>query len=127
MSQRRAGMAHLDTYLHQVQRHLHRPAATPRRARPSPSCAATCSTRWPATCRSRRIEAALADLGAPREVARLNVTERVAAELETNRSPLSVLRGVGRLAGPQPLRLLRLPGVVHRLRASAWPSWSPRR
>jgi hypothetical protein len=32
-------------------------------------------------------------------VARVNVTERVVAQVETNRSPLSVLRGVGRLAG----------------------------
>jgi hypothetical protein len=46
----------------------------------------------------KAVEAAIAELGAPREVARLNVTERVAAELETNRSPLRVLHAVGRLA-----------------------------
>jgi hypothetical protein len=45
------------------------------------------------------VEAAIAELGSPREVARVNVTERVVAGLETSRSPLSVLRGVVRLAG----------------------------
>ena len=46
-----------------------------------------------------RIEAAIAELGGPREVARVNVTERVVAGLETHRSPLWVLHAIVRLAG----------------------------
>lgn len=92
-----AGKAHLDTYLAQVQRHLGglphaeaRETLAELRSHVLDKVAGDFSVR--------AVEAAIAELGAPREVARLNVTERVAAELETNRSPLRVLRAIGRLA-----------------------------
>lgn len=92
-----AGMAHLDTYLNQVQRHLTglppaevRETVAELRSHVLDKVAGDLSVAG--------VEAALAELGAPREVARINVTERVAAELETNRSPWRVLRAVGRLA-----------------------------
>ena len=45
------------------------------------------------------MEAAIAALGSPREVARVNVTERVGiAGLEEDRSPLWVLHAIVRLA-----------------------------
>ena len=47
----------------------------------------------------QRVEAAIAALGSAREVARLNLTERVAAEMARDRSPFIVLSGVTRLAG----------------------------
>jgi uncharacterized membrane protein len=92
-----AGLAHLDTYLAQVHRHLKglpdaevRETLAELRSHVLDKVAGDHSVT--------RIEAAIAELGSPREVARVNVTERVAAELETNRSPLRVLRAVGRLA-----------------------------
>jgi len=92
-----AAQAHLDTYLAQVHRHL--------RGLPDAEVRETL-----AELRSHvldkvagdftvpRVEAAIAELGSPREVARVNVTERVIADLEESRSPLRVLRSVGRLA-----------------------------
>ena len=92
-----AGQAHLDTYLAQVQRHLGglphaeaRETVAELRSHVLDKVAGDLSVRT--------VEAAIAELGSPREVARLNVTERVAAELETNRSPLRVLSAIGRLA-----------------------------
>ncbi len=92
-----AGKAHLDTYLHQVQRHLGglpdaeaRETIAELRSHVLDKVAGDLSVR--------AIEAALDELGSPREVARLNVTERVAAELETNRSPWRVFSAIGRLA-----------------------------
>ncbi len=92
-----AGKAHLNTYLAQVQRHLGglphaeaRETLAELRSHVLDKVAGDLSVK--------AVEAAIAELGAPREVARLNVTERVAAELEINRSPLRVLRAVGRLA-----------------------------
>ncbi len=94
---RDAGKAHLDTYLHQVQRHLGglpdaeaRETIAELRSHVLDKVAGDFSVR--------AIEAALDELGSPREVARLNVTERVAADLEVNRSPWRVLSAVGRLA-----------------------------
>jgi hypothetical protein len=92
-----AGQAHLDTYLAQVHRHLKglpdaevRETLAELRSHVLDKVAGDLSVG--------RIEAAIAELGAPREVARVNVTERVAADLETNRSPLRVIRAIGRLA-----------------------------
>jgi uncharacterized membrane protein len=96
-SSRDAGKAHLDTYLHQVQRHLGglpdaeaRETIAELRAHVLDKVAGDFSVR--------AVEAAIEELGSPREVARLNVTERVAAELETNRSPWRVFSAIGRLA-----------------------------
>jgi len=93
-----AGLAHLDCYLDQVHRHLHglpdfevRETLAELRSHVLDKVAGETT---PA-----RIEAAIAELGSPREVARINVTERLVAGLETNRSPLRVLRAIGRLAG----------------------------
>jgi hypothetical protein len=92
-----AGTAHLDTYLAQVHRHLRGlPDAEVRETLAELRSHVLDKVGGDLTPAS--VEAAIAQLGSPREVARVNVTERVAAELETNRSPLRVLRGVVRLA-----------------------------
>jgi hypothetical protein len=94
---RDAAQAHLDTYLAQVHRHL--------KGLPDAEVRETLAElrshvldKVVGDMSVARVEAAIAELGSPRDVARLNVTERVAAELETNRSPWRVIRGVGRLA-----------------------------
>jgi uncharacterized membrane protein len=93
-----AGQAHLDTYLNQVQRHLGGlPHAEAREAIAELRSHVLDKVEGAPT--PQRVEAAIAELGSPREVARLNLTERVVAELETNRSPWRVLRAVIRLAG----------------------------
>ena len=95
---RDAGMAHLDTYLNQVQRHLHGlPHAEAREV--IAELRAHVLDKVDGAPTPQRVEAAIAELGSPREVARLNLTERVVAELETNRSPFRVLRAIVRLAG----------------------------
>lgn len=93
-----AGMAHLDTYLEQVRRYLK-------------SLPNSVADEIVAELRSHvldrvagqptpnQVEAAIAALGSPRDVAHMNLTERVGAEVEEDRSPLTVLRGIGRLAG----------------------------
>jgi len=93
-----AGKAHLDCYLDQVRRHL--------KGLPQVEVQEIVAElrshvldKVEGTPTPQKVEAAIAALGSPREVARLNLTERVAAELEADRSPLTVLRGVGRLAG----------------------------
>jgi hypothetical protein len=92
-----AGRAHLETYLAQVQRHLHSlPDAEVREV--IAELRSHVLDKVDGAPTPQRVEAAIAELGAPRDVARLNVTERVVGHLEANRSPLSVLRGVGRLA-----------------------------
>ncbi|MFL5295812.1 MAG: DUF1700 domain-containing protein [Phenylobacterium sp.] len=92
------GLAHLDTYLAQVHRHL--------KSLPDAEIGETLAElkshvldKVGADRSTASIEAALAGLGSPREVARINVTERIVAQVEQNRSPLSVLRSVVRLAG----------------------------
>jgi hypothetical protein len=93
-----AGKAHLDTYLEQVGRHL---KGLPKSEVDEivAELRSHVLDKVAGTPTPQRVEAAIAALGGPREVARLNLTERVAAELEEDRSPLTVLRGVGRLAG----------------------------
>lgn len=92
------GKAHLDTYLEQVRRHL--------QSLPNTEVAEIIAElhshvldKVEGTLTPRAVEAAIAALGSPREVARINLTERVGAEVEEDRSPLTVLRGIGRLAG----------------------------
>jgi hypothetical protein len=93
-----AGKAHLETYLTQVQRYLGGlPDAEAREV--IAELRSHVLDKVDGAPTPQRVEAAIAELGSPREVARLNVTERVVAHLETNRSPLSVLWGVTRLAG----------------------------
>jgi HAAS domain-containing protein len=92
-----AGKAHLDCYLDQVRRHL---KGLPQ-AEADEVVAELRShvlDKVAGAPTPERVEAAIAALGNPRDVARINLTERVAAELEADRSPLAVLRGVGRLA-----------------------------
>lgn len=94
---RDAGLAHLDTYLNQVQRHLTGlPHAEVRET--LAELRSHVLDKVAGDLAVVRVEAALAELGAPRDVARINVTERVAAELETNRSPWRVFQAIGRLA-----------------------------
>jgi uncharacterized membrane protein len=92
-----AAQAHLDTYLAQVHRHL--------KGLPDAEVRETLAElrshvldKLAGNLTVAGVEAAIAELGSPREVARVNVTERVVAELETGRSPWRVLRSVGRLA-----------------------------
>ena len=101
-----AGRAHLETYLTQVQRYLHGlPDAEAREV--IAELRSHILDKVDGAPTPRRVEAAIAELGAPREVAKLNVTERVVAHLETHRSPFSVLLGRHPAGGPQRLRLLR--------------------
>jgi hypothetical protein len=93
-----AGKAHLETYLAQVHRHLGGlPDAEARETLAELRSHVLDKVAGDLSVIS--VERAITELGPPREVARLNVTERVVAELETNRSPLRVLRGAARLAG----------------------------
>jgi uncharacterized membrane protein len=94
---REQGQAHLDTYLAQVHRHLH--GLSDAEARETlAELRAHVLDRTDGQLSPAAVEAAIAALGSPRDVARLNVTERVANALEANRSPLSVLHATGRLA-----------------------------
>ena len=94
---REQGQAHLDTYLAQVHRHLH--GLSDAEARETlAELRSHVLDRTDGQLSPAGVEAAIAALGSPRDVARLNVTERVANAVETNRSPLSVLRATGRLA-----------------------------
>lgn len=95
---REAGLAHLDTYLVQVGRRLkglHDEEARETLA----ELRSHVLDRVAGNITPANVEAAIAALGSPREVARLNVTERVAVHVEADRSPLSVLRAIVRLAG----------------------------
>jgi hypothetical protein len=93
-----AGKAHLETYLTQVQRYLHGlPDAEAREV--IAELRSHVLDKVDGAPTPQRVEAAIAELGSPKEVARLNVTERVVARIETDRSPLKVLWGVTRLAG----------------------------
>lgn len=94
---REQGQAHLDTYLAQVHRHLHGLSETEARETLA-ELRSHVLDRTEGQLSPAAVEAAIAALGAPRDVARVNVTERVASAVETNRSPLSVLRATGRLA-----------------------------
>jgi len=94
---REQGQAHLDTYLAQVHRHLH--SLSDAEARETlAELRSHVLDRTDGQLSPAAVEAAIAALGSPRDVARLNVTERVAKAVETDRSPLSVLRATGRLA-----------------------------
>lgn len=93
-----AGKAHLDCYLEQVRRNL-RGLPKGETDEIVAELRSHVLDRVEGTPTPDRVEAAIAALGGPREVARLNLTERVAVEMEGDRSPLTVLRGVARLAG----------------------------
>jgi len=92
-----AGKAHLECYLDQVRRNL---KGLPKGEADEilAELRAHVLDKVDGAPTPQRVEAAIASLGAPREVARLNLTERVAIEVEGDRSPLTVLRGVARLA-----------------------------
>jgi hypothetical protein len=92
-----AGKAHLDTYLDQVRRNL---KGLPRSEADEivAELRSHVLDRVAGQPTPNQVEAAIAALGSPREVARINLTERVGAEVEEDRSPLTVLRGIGRLA-----------------------------
>lgn len=92
-----AGKAHLDCYLDQVRRQL---GGLPK-AEVEEILAELRShvlDKVEGAPTPARVEAAIEALGSPREVARLNLTERVAANLEADRSALRVFKAVGRLA-----------------------------
>jgi hypothetical protein len=91
-----AGMAHLDCYLDQVRRDL---KGLPKSEADEivAELRSHVLDKVAGSPTPKQVEAAIEALGSPREVARLNLTERVAAEVEEDRSPLTVLRGVGRL------------------------------
>jgi len=93
-----AGQAHLDTYLAQVHRHVRGlPDAEVREI--VAELRAHVLDKLDGDLTPAGVEAAIAELGAPREIARVNITERVVARAEARRTPLSVLGGVVRLAG----------------------------
>jgi hypothetical protein len=95
---RDAGTAHLEAYLAQVHRHLKGlPDAEVRETLAELRSHVLDKVAGQLTPAS--VEAAIAELGSPREIARVNVTERVVARAEARRTPLSVVGGVIRLAG----------------------------
>ena len=92
-----AGKAHLETYLNQVQRYLTGlPDGEAREV--IAELRSHVLDKVDGAPTPQRVEAAIAQLGSPKEVARLNVTERVVGHLEVSRSPWRVLQGVARLA-----------------------------
>ena len=93
-----AGMAHLDCYLDQVRRQL---GGLPKGEVDEilAELRSHVLDKVDGAPTPQRVEAAIEALGGPREVARLNLTERVAATLETNRSAWRVFGAIGRLAG----------------------------
>lgn len=93
-----AGAAHLDCYLDQVRRYL---KALPKSETDEiiAELRAHVLDKVAGALTPSQVEAAIAALGSPRDVARANLTERVGAEVEEDRSPLTVLRGVARLMG----------------------------
>ena len=93
-----AGLAHLDAYLAQVQRHVRGlPDAEVREI--LAELRAHVLDKVEGQVSAASVEAAIAELGSPREIARANITERVVARAEARRTPFTVLGGVVRLAG----------------------------
>ena len=95
---REAAMAHLETYLAQVRRYLKGLSEAETRE-VLLELRAHVLDKVEGNLTPKTVEAALAALGTPREVGRANVTERVAAVMETNRGFFGVLAAVVRLAG----------------------------
>lgn len=95
---RDAAMAHLETYLTQVRRHLKGLSEAEIRE-VLLELRAHVLDKVDGVMTPNTVEAAIAALGSPREVGRANVTERVAAVMETNRGFFGVLAAVVRLAG----------------------------
>lgn len=95
---REAGQAHLDTYLAQVRRHL-RGLSDAEARETVAELQSHVLDKVDGDLSPAKVEAAIAALGGPREVARVNVTERVAAKMETRLTLWGVLGAVGRLAG----------------------------
>ncbi|HEV2533517.1 DUF1700 domain-containing protein [Phenylobacterium sp.] len=95
---RDAAMAHLDTYLAQVRRNLKGLSEAEIRE-VLLELRAHVLDRVEGHLTPNTVETALAALGSPREVARANVTERVAAVMEKDRGFFGVLAAVVRLAG----------------------------
>jgi uncharacterized membrane protein len=95
---RDAAMAHLDTYLAQVRRNLKGLSEAEVRE-VLLELRAHVLDRVEGHLTPGTVETALAALGSPRDVARANVTERVAAVMETDRGFFGVLVAVVRLAG----------------------------
>jgi uncharacterized membrane protein len=94
---RDAAMAHLDTYLAQVRRHLKGLSEAETRE-VLLELRAHVLDRVEGNITPKSVEAAITALGAPRDVGLANVTERVAAVMEKNRGFFGVLAAVVRLA-----------------------------
>jgi uncharacterized membrane protein len=92
-----AAMAHLDTYLAQVRRGLKGLSEAETRE-VLLELRAHVLDKLEGNLTPNSVEAALADLGSPRDIARINVTERVAAVMERQRGFFGVLAAVVRLA-----------------------------
>lgn len=95
---RDAAMAHLDTYLAQVRRNLKGLSEAETRE-VLLELRAHVLDKVEGNLTPGTVEAALAALGSPREVALANVTERVAAVMEKQRGFFGVLAAIVRLAG----------------------------
>lgn len=95
---RDTAMAHLDTYLAQVRRGL-KGLSEAEIAEVLLELRAHVLDRVEGHLTPNSVEAALAALGSPRDVARANVTERVAAVMERDRGFFGVLAAIVRLAG----------------------------
>jgi uncharacterized membrane protein len=95
---RDTAMAHLETYLAQVRRNLKGLSEAEIRE-VLLELRAHVLDRVEGHLTPGTVETALAALGSPRDVARANVTERVAAVMEKDRGFFAVLAAVVRLAG----------------------------
>ena len=95
---RDTAMAHLETYLTQVRRGL-KGLSEAEIAEVLLELRAHVLDKVEGNLTPASVERALADLGSPRDVARANVTERVAAVMERDRGFFGVLAAIVRLAG----------------------------
>lgn len=94
---RDGALAHLETYLEQVERRLHvLPAEEV--AEILKELRSHVLDRVEGVLTPRTVEAALEALGSPTEIARANVTERAAAAVDASSAPLKVLRALYRVA-----------------------------
>ena len=91
------GLAHLDVYLDQVRRNL-RGLSDAEASETIAELRSHVLDKVESDPTPAKVEAAIAALGTPREVARLNLAERTAEQMHADRSLLAVPRAIARLA-----------------------------
>ena len=106
-----AARARLDDYLAQVRREL-RGLPPSEQAEIAAELRSHVLDRVQGELTVERVETAITALGAPRLVAQANLTERMVARVEADRSPWSVMAAAGRLAGVSAYGLVALLGSL---------------